>query len=46
LLEPWLAAHARRVATLGRERFDRLVRRFELEIDEVDVEALRRTPPR
>lgn len=46
LLDDWLAAHARCVATLGKERFDRLLYRFELEIDEIDIEALRRTPAR
>lgn len=46
LLDEWLATHARRVATLGRTRLDRALYRFELEIDEVDVAALRGTPPR
>jgi hypothetical protein len=41
LLKEWLAVHARRVATLGRDRLDCRLYRFELELYEVDVVALK-----
>jgi hypothetical protein len=46
LLKKWLDAHARRVAVLGEERFDRRLYHFELELYEVDVAALRSGVPR
>jgi dolichyl-phosphate-mannose-protein mannosyltransferase len=45
-LEGWLARNGHRVATLGPLRLDHPLYRFELELDEVDLEALRCSPPR
>ena len=44
-LEGWLARNAHRITTIGRTRLDYLLYRFELEIDEVDLDAMRCSPP-